>query len=147
MSKKTITIDIGGMEEYNNTSAGEPTIRIEDTAHGERRCTFSEDTNFEAHRKVRRSTGKNDSPLKRYTILSRMERDRRLSLVIQETYERKTLPQILKAWIAPSDTTTNAKIFGGRRAVQEEQIRSRDAGWIIHPYSSLRYISLSEISL
>ncbi|XP_057302359.1 potassium/sodium hyperpolarization-activated cyclic nucleotide-gated channel 1-like [Hydractinia symbiolongicarpus] len=45
----------------------------------------------------------------------------------------------VRSWLIPSETPANVKIFGGRRAVQEEQIRSRNAGWIIHPYSNMRY--------
>lgn len=58
-----------------------------------------------------------------------------------ETHERgirRTTVQLFRSWMAPSETPVNLKLFGGARAVQEEQERSRDAGWIIHPYSSLR---------
>ena len=69
-----------------------------------------------------------------------LEINRRNSInIIQGNLDRnKTLHHRVKSWIAPSDTPANAKIFGGRRAVQIEQIRSKAAGWIIHPYSSLR---------
>ena len=58
-----------------------------------------------------------------------------------QTHERgirRTTVQMFRSWMAPSETPVNVKLFGGARAVQEEQERSRDAGWIIHPYSSLR---------
>lgn len=69
-----------------------------------------------------------------------LENNQRASLNAPQTsFERRTtLNQRVKLWIAPSDTPANAKIFGGRRAVQEEQLRSKNAGWIIHPYSRMR---------
>jgi Ion transport protein N-terminal. len=69
-----------------------------------------------------------------------LEINRRNSInIIQSNLDQsKTLHHRVKSWIAPSDTPANAKIFGGRRAVQIEQIRSKAAGWVIHPYSSLR---------
>ena len=73
--------------------------------------------------------------------LNPLENNRRASINIlhDNLLRRKTLHHRVKSWIAPSDTPANAKIFGGRRAVQIEQIRSKKAGWIVHPYSSLRY--------
>lgn len=81
-----------------------------------------------------------DFTQKTSAFLTPLENNRRASLnVLKTNFERrKTLHHRVKSWIAPSDTPANAKIFGGRRAVQEEQIRSKNAGWIIHPYSSLR---------
>lgn len=52
---------------------------------------------------------------------------------------RKTVHDKIKSWMCPSQTPANLKIFGGARAVQEEQTRALKAGWVIHPYSDLRY--------
>ena len=76
-----------------------------------------------------------------------MEENRRTSIAVlqnkvnnfQTNYKRKmTVNQIVKGWIAPADNAANLKLFGGLRAVQEEQNRSKSAGWIIHPFSNLR---------
>eukprot|EP00111_Clytia_hemisphaerica_P021482 TCONS_00063203-protein len=66
---------------------------------------------------------------------------RRLSInVLQSNLTRRnTIQRRVRSWIAPANTSANVKIFGGKRAVQIEQQRSKAAGWVIHPYSSLRY--------
>ena len=74
--------------------------------------------------------------------LTPFEHNRQASIDINgngNTSQQKTIQQRFKLWIAPSNTPANVKIFGGKRAIQIEQSRSKAAGWVIHPYSSLRY--------
>ncbi|XP_066925521.1 potassium/sodium hyperpolarization-activated cyclic nucleotide-gated channel 1-like [Clytia hemisphaerica] len=70
-----------------------------------------------------------------------LNQHRRLSInVLQSNLTRRnTIQRRVRSWIAPANTSANVKIFGGKRAVQIEQQRSKAAGWVIHPYSSLRY--------
>jgi len=80
-------------------------------------------------------------------MIDPLEENRRTSIaVLQEkvnkfnAYQRrKTVNEKLKGWMAPAENAANLKLFGGVRAVQEEQHRSLKAGWIIHPFSNLRY--------
>lgn len=76
--------------------------------------------------------------------LTTLETNRRASINIlsENLNRRRTIQHRVKSWIAPSNTPANVKIFGGKRAIHIEQLRSRAAGWVIHPYSSLRYVSL-----
>ena len=69
-----------------------------------------------------------------------LNQHRRLSInVLQSNINRRnTIQRRVRSWIAPATTPANVKIFGGKRAVQIEQQRSKAAGWVIHPYSSLR---------
>ena len=79
-------------------------------------------------------------------MIDPLEENRRTSIaVLQEkvnkfnSYQRrKTVNEKLKGWMAPAENAANLKLFGGMRAVQEEQHRSLKAGWIIHPFSNLR---------
>ena len=88
---------------------------------------------------------RNFKNVKNTHCLTPQEMNRRNSIKLLkyqlQTHERgirRTTVQLFRSWMAPSETPVNLKLFGGARAVQEEQERSRDAGWIIHPYSSLR---------
>ena len=76
--------------------------------------------------------------------LTTLENNRRASINIlsENLGRRRTIQHRVKSWIAPSNTPANVKMFGGKRAIYNEQMRSRAAGWVIHPYSSLRYVSL-----
>ena len=76
--------------------------------------------------------------------LTTLETNRRASINIlsENLGRRRTIQHRVKSWIAPSNTPANVKMFGGKRAIYNEQMRSRAAGWVIHPYSSLRYVSL-----
>lgn len=83
--------------------------------------------------------------LQNKNFLNPYEQNRRVSIKVLEDSlnegdltRRKTIHHKVRSWLIPSETPANVKIFGGRRAVQEERIRSRNAGWIIHPYSNLR---------
>lgn len=75
-----------------------------------------------------------------------LEQNRRASIAVLQNkvnqynnpYARRKTVDVLRSWLAPAETPTNCKIFGGKRAVQEEKTRSLAAGWIIHPYSNLR---------
>jgi len=73
--------------------------------------------------------------------LTTLETNRRASINIlsENLTRRRTIHHRVKSWIAPSNTPANIKMFGGKRAIHNEQLRSRAAGWVIHPYSSLRY--------
>ena len=72
--------------------------------------------------------------------LTTLETNRRASINIlsDKLNRRRTITHRVKSWIVPSDTPANVKIFGGKRAIRIEQIRTRAAGWVIHPYSGLR---------
>jgi len=79
--------------------------------------------------------------------LTPMEINRRASIQVIQNHllvserqpNRRTTVQIVRSWMAPSESPVNLKIFGGSRAVKEEQLRARNAGWVIHPFSGLRY--------
>lgn len=45
----------------------------------------------------------------------------------------------LKGWLEPMDNKMNMKVFGSRKAMTEELLRFKKAGWIIHPTSAFRY--------
>lgn len=44
----------------------------------------------------------------------------------------------LKEWLQPMDNKLNMKVFGSRKAMDEEMVRYKKAGWIIHPTSAFR---------
>ena len=44
----------------------------------------------------------------------------------------------LKEWLQPMDNKLNIKVFGSRKAMDEEMLRYKTAGWIIHPTSAFR---------
>ena len=44
----------------------------------------------------------------------------------------------LRQWIQPMDNKMNIKVFGSRRAMEDEQLRLRRAGFVIHPTSPFR---------
>ena len=76
-----------------------------------------------------------------------LEENRRQSIAVlkskvhnhQGGLKRKmTVNEKMRGWMAPADNAANLKLFGGLRAVQEEQHRSMKYGWIIHPFSNLR---------
>ena len=43
-----------------------------------------------------------------------------------------------KEWLQPMDNKLNIKVFGSRKAMDEEMLRYKTAGWIIHPMSAFR---------
>ena len=43
-----------------------------------------------------------------------------------------------KEWLQPMDNKLNIKVFGSRKAMDEEMLRYKTAGWIIHPLSAFR---------
>lgn len=45
----------------------------------------------------------------------------------------------LKGWLQPMDNKMNMKVFGSRKAMADELVRYRKAGWIIHPTSAFRF--------
>ena len=45
----------------------------------------------------------------------------------------------LRSWLEPMENKVNVKLFGSRKAMTEEVIRYRGAGWIIHPRSAFRF--------
>ena len=45
----------------------------------------------------------------------------------------------LKGWLQPMENKMNMKVFGSRRAMAEEVLRYKKAGWIIHPTSAFRF--------
>ena len=45
----------------------------------------------------------------------------------------------IKGWLQPMDNKMNMKVFGSRKAMAEEVLRYKKAGWIIHPTSALRF--------
>ena len=44
----------------------------------------------------------------------------------------------VKVWFQPMDNKMNMKVFGSRKAMADELVRFRKAGWIIHPTSAFR---------
>ena len=44
----------------------------------------------------------------------------------------------VKVWLQPMDNKMNMKVFGSRKAMTDELLRFRKAGWIIHPTSAFR---------
>lgn len=44
----------------------------------------------------------------------------------------------VKSWLQPMDNKMNVKVFGSRKAMADERIRFKKAGWIIHPTSAFR---------
>lgn len=44
----------------------------------------------------------------------------------------------IRQWIQPADTKINMKVFGGRKAMEDEQLRLRKVGFVIHPTSPFR---------
>lgn len=44
----------------------------------------------------------------------------------------------VKGWLQPMDNKMNMKVFGSRKAMAEELLRYKKAGWIIHPTSAFR---------
>ena len=55
-----------------------------------------------------------------------------------EEGRRFTIQSKVQSWFAPAISPVNIKLFGGKRAIEKEKWRSRQAGWIIHPMSTLR---------
>ncbi|XP_020610666.1 potassium/sodium hyperpolarization-activated cyclic nucleotide-gated channel 2-like [Orbicella faveolata] len=54
----------------------------------------------------------------------------------------------VKVWFQPMDNKMNMKVFGSRKAMADELVRFRKAGWIIHPTSAFRlYWDLMILSL
>lgn len=45
----------------------------------------------------------------------------------------------VKSWLQPMDNKMNVKVFGSRKAMADEVIRFKKAGWIIHPTSAFRF--------
>ena len=61
-----------------------------------------------------------------------------LGLLHKDISRRQGIANAVKTWFMPSTTAINLKLFGGKKAVQIEQERAREAGMIIHPCSRFR---------
>ena len=44
----------------------------------------------------------------------------------------------VRQWLQPMDTKINLKVFGSRKEMENEQLRLRKAGFVIHPTSKFR---------
>lgn len=63
-----------------------------------------------------------------------------LGLLQQDITQRTGRCSLLREMFEPSATALNMKIFGGKKAVQQEQEKARRAGCVIHPCSKFRYV-------
>ena len=61
------------------------------------------------------------------------------SFILRQREHRATSGDLIKELFSPADTSINARLFGGRNAVEKEIERSKKSGYIIHPCSKLRY--------
>ena len=52
--------------------------------------------------------------------------------------QKHCINTLLRGWLQPMDNKLNIKVFGTRKAMDEELIRYKKAGWIIHPTSAFR---------
>lgn len=52
--------------------------------------------------------------------------------------QKPCINTLLRRWLQPMDNKLNIKVFGSRKAMDEELLRYKKAGWIIHPTSAFR---------
>ena len=53
---------------------------------------------------------------------------------------RATSAELIREFLGPADTPVNARLFGGKKAVQVEIERAKSYGYVIHPCSKLRFV-------
>lgn len=116
-----------------------PSVLLSDNEEGDRCDGFN--------LKRANSTGRTERRTRKSSLFSRKTRgfsNISISLSAPHIPSRESLSNSfnvgLRSWLQPMDNKMNMKVFGSRKAMVDEQIRYRKAGWIIHPTSVFRWV-------
>ena len=91
-------------------------------------------------RKPRAQTSPADFSASIGDVVVTIEDPEDLTVLDPQPAKRKTsFNVLLKGWLQPMDNKMNMKVFGSRKAMDEELLRYNKAGWIIHPTSAFRF--------
>ena len=69
-----------------------------------------------------------------------------LTRIRKNSQRRSTSAELIREFLGPADTPVNARLFGGKKAVQVEIERMKSYGYVIHPCSKLRFVALFNTS-
>ena len=63
-----------------------------------------------------------------------------IHMLRKPSQRRATSAELIREFLGPADTPVNARLFGGKKAVQVEIERAKSYGYVIHPCSKLRFV-------